>query len=84
MQKKKLNVLLLIAFLLGLAYMLYSMSYVVGGRVGDSSGTEQAGAAIAAMLVGPHLVVTFVAVVFNGLGLFFKEEGLRVGGRHSL
>ncbi|MBQ9059388.1 MAG: hypothetical protein IJ125_09415 [Atopobiaceae bacterium] len=69
---KKLNILLLIAFVLGVAYMLYSAVYWTGA-VSNASGTEGLGAMIASRIVMPHLVVTGVGVIFNGLGLFMKK-----------
>ena len=69
--KKKLNICLLISFILGLAYIIYSFVYWSG--IGDATGTEAAGGAIALVLVTPHLVCTGLAVIFNGLGLFLKS-----------
>ena len=43
----------------------------------DTSGSsaEAAGAAIASILVMPHLVCTLIAVVFNALGFFLNKHG---------
>lgn len=69
----KKNKLLLVAFVIGVAYLLYSASYW-SGAVGSSSGTQAAGAALASVIVMPHLVCTLVAVIFNGLGLFMNKS----------
>ena len=66
--------LLLIALALGLAYGIYSL-YYWGGAVSASSesSAEAAGAAIATVLVMPHLVCTLIAVIFNALGFFLSK-----------
>lgn len=66
------NVLLLIALILGAAYLLYSLVYW-SGAVGSSNGTQAAAASIATAIVMPHLVCTLVAVIFNALGLFMNK-----------
>ena len=76
--KKKLNVCLLISFIIGVAYLIYSIVYWSG--VGDATGAEAAGGAIALALVTPHLVCTGVAVIFNGLGLFLKKPAFALVG----
>ena len=71
----KKNILLLIALVLGVAYGLYSLAYW-GGATGDAgSSSEAAGAAIATVLVMPHLVCTLIAVIFNALGFALSKPG---------
>ena len=65
--------LLLIALILGAAYLIYSFVYW-SGAVGGNGGTRQAGAALASALVMPHLVCTVVAVIFNGLAYFMNKS----------
>lgn len=72
MNKK--NIPLLVALVIGAAYMVYSLVYW-GGANGSGSSAEQAGAALATVLVMPHLVVTFLAVVFNALGFLMNKRG---------
>ena len=72
---KKLNILLLIALLLGAAYLVYSAVYWGGAVGGEGSGTEQAGAAIASVIVLPHLLLTAIAVLFNALAMFMNKHG---------
>lgn len=67
---KKINICLLISLIVGVAYLIYSVVY--WGGVGDASGSEALGGAIALALVTPHLVCTGIAVIFNALGLFLK------------
>ena len=67
---KKINICLLISLLIGVAYLIYSVVYWSG--VGDSSGEEALGGALALALVTPHLVCTGIAVIFNALALFIK------------
>ena len=67
---KKTNVCLLISFIIGLAYLVYSVVY--WGGVTDASGEEALGGTIALALVTPHLVCTGIAVIFNGLALFLR------------
>jgi len=78
--KKKLNVPLLISLLIGVAYLVYSIVYWSGAVGGSSTGTAAAGAAIASMLVMPHLVCLVVAIVFNALGLFMRKAAFALVG----
>jgi len=70
--KEKKNILLLIALILGGAYLVYSLVYW-SGAVGSSTGAKAAGAAIASALVMPHYVCVVVAVVFNALAFFMRK-----------
>lgn len=65
--------LLLVAMILGIAYMIYSVVYWTGTTADSSTSAETAGAAIASIIVMPHLVCTLVAVVFNSLGFFLRK-----------
>ncbi|MCI8513613.1 MAG: hypothetical protein HFI93_03140 [Lachnospiraceae bacterium] len=77
--EKKMNKCLLIALLLGVAYIIYSFVYW-SGAVGSGTDAEQLGAGIAAALVMPHLIVTALAVIFNALGLFLRKRGFALTG----
>lgn len=74
--KEKKSVLLIIAAVLGVAYMAYSFWYWLGGgaaaAVGSGSASELGGA-LALALVTPHLVVACIAVIFNLLALFMNS-----------
>lgn len=78
--KQKKNTLLIIALVIGVAYLIYSLVYWSGAASGDGSNAEQAGAAIATVLVMPHLVMTFLAVVFNAFGVFLNKRGFALTG----
>ena len=80
MEKQKLSKLLLIAFILGVLYIIYSASYWSGAVSNTSDSAEQIGAGIATALVMPHLICTFIGVLFNGLGLFMKKRGFALTG----
>ncbi len=72
----KRNILLAIAMVLGVAYVAYSIVYWGGAATADSGSTaSDAGAAIATMLVMPHLVCTLVAVIFNVLAFVMSKRG---------
>lgn len=76
----KLNVPLLISFILGVLYMLYSAVYWLGTIGSMSNEWAQLGAGIAATLVMPHLICAFIAVIFNALGLFMNKRGFALTG----
>lgn len=73
----KRNKLLLVALILGVAYVVYSLWYWFGGGAAASAGADsasQVGAGLATMLVTPHLVLTVVAVAFNALAYFMGKR----------
>lgn len=77
--KKKLNILLLVSFVLGVLYLLYSLYYWSGiGTTG--AGASRAGAVLASYVVMPHLVCTAVAIIFNGLGAFLHKAAFALVG----
>jgi hypothetical protein len=78
--KKKLNTCLLIALILGVAYLVYSAVYWSGAFSSSTSAAEQAGVGIATALVMPHLVASVLAVIFNALGLFMNKRGFALTG----
>lgn len=80
MVKKKLSICLLISFIIGGLYIVYSIFYWTGAASSGSDAYEQIGAGIATALVMPHLIVTFLAVLFNALGLFMKKRGYALVG----
>ena len=80
MEKKKLSKTLLVAFILGVLYLLYSASYWSGAVSSSTDTAEQIGAGLAAAIVMPHLICTFIGVLFNGLGLFLRKRGFALTG----
>lgn len=73
--KKKRSVLLLIAAIIGVAYILYSISYWTGANSGSTDTATAVGAGLATALVFPHLICTGLAVVFNILGWAMSHRG---------
>lgn len=78
--KKNLNKLLLVAFILGALYVVYLFAYISGAVGSGASDAENAGIAIGAALIMPHLVCSLIAVIFNGLGLFLDKRGFALTG----
>lgn len=80
--KKKggISILLLISFILGALYLLYSLLYWSGATNSASGTWEQIGAGVATVLVMPHLICTVIAVIFNALGLFLNKRGFALTG----
>ncbi len=70
MKKSK---LLLAAAILGTLYIVYLISYFVGG-VSSSEGAEAVGAGIATAIVMPHMLLVALAVIFNWIGWLFNAR----------
>ena len=73
--KKKFNLLLLISMIIGVIYLIYSTKYWGGANTSAVDSTKQIGAGIATVLVMPHLVFTFLAVLFNVFALLMNKRG---------
>ena len=71
----KKSIPILIAFVLSAAYLGYSAAYWMGANSDAGSSAEAAGAAIASVLVMPHLVCTLIAEIFNALAFFLQKRG---------
>lgn len=80
MEKKKMNKLLLISFILGAAYLIYSICYWSGAFGSGETSAEQIGSGLATALVMPHLIASALAVLFNALGLFMHKRGFALAG----
>lgn len=78
--KRKLNKCLLISFIIGVLYVIYSISYWGGAMTSSQEAAEQLGAGLATVMVMPHLICTVLAVIFNGLGLFLRKAGFALVG----
>jgi len=76
---KELNKFTLISFGLGIAYSFYLVLYFFGA-IGGQSAEEQIGGAIATVIVMPHMIVTILAMIFNGLGCFLNKQGFVLTG----
>ncbi len=75
-----LNVCLLISFILGVLYLLYTVVHWLITSGSASNGFEQLGVGIGMALVMPHIVCTVIAVIFNALGLFLNKRGFSLTG----
>lgn len=73
--KNKKNKLLLISWILTAAYLTYLIFYFVGAVGGSRSGSEAAGAGIAATLVFPSALVIFIGLIFNILAWSGNRQG---------
>ena len=80
MEKKKMSKLLLVSFIIGVVYLIYSAVYWSGTAGSGATSAEQIGSGLAAAMVTPHLVCTALAVLFNALGLFMKKRGFALTG----
>lgn len=78
--KKKKSKCLLVAWILGVVYVLYLFSYFSGVNSNPTDSAEAVGAGIAAMLVMPHMIVTLLAVIFNILGWAMNKRGFALTG----
>lgn len=78
--KEKISKCLLISLIIGVAYLIYSISYWTGAAGSGAGTAEQIGSGIATALVMPHLIFTALAVFFNALGLFLKKRGFALTG----
>lgn len=65
---------LLISGILGALYSIYLICYFTGATAG-SEGAEQVGAAIATVLVTPHMVLVVLATIFNWVSYFSNKRG---------
>lgn len=77
--KKKKSKLALISWILSLLYLIYLISYFAGG-VGGTTGSEQAGTAIATALVFPHMLSVGIGLIFNMLGYFMNKRAFILVG----
>ena len=78
--KKKRSVLLLISAIIGMLYILYSISYWSGANASAAGGAEAVGAGLATALVFPHLICTGLAVIFNILGWAMNHRAFALVG----
>lgn len=78
--KPKKSKLALVSFVLGVLYVLMLVYYFYIDQAGAVDTTDVIGAGIAAAMVTPHLVVTAVAVIFNGLGYFLNNRNFVLVG----
>ena len=70
--------LLLVSFIIGLAYLVYLIVYF--GSLNGETSSEQIGQALATAMVMPHIILVGLAVIFNGLGCFLNKRGFALTG----
>ncbi len=75
MKKKKVNVVLLISAILGVAYTIYLIAYFTGAMGSAESGSDAAAGFIATALVTPHMICVGIAAIFNVLAAFLQKKG---------
>lgn len=78
--KTKKSKCLLIAWILGAAYVLFLFSYFSGLNTNTTDTAEALGAGLATALVMPHMIVTLLAVIFNVLGWAMNKRGFALTG----
>lgn len=78
--KPKLNICLLISFIIGVIYALYIVYYFANTNTSATSSTQAVGAGLATAIVMPHMACTIIAVIFNGLGLFLRKPAFALVG----
>lgn len=73
---KNRSVTAFIAIVLALAYAIYCSAYTSTAGQNAGSSAEAAGQVIAALLVIPHLIITWVGVILGIIGFFVRSTGL--------
>lgn len=77
--KKKKSKLSLISWILSLLYLIYLIFYF-GESMGNTTGPEQAGVAIATALVFPHMLAVGIGLIFNMIGYFLNNRAFILVG----
>lgn len=57
------------------AYGIYLISYFAGLNVDTASDSEAIGSALATALVLPHMLVTWLGIIFGVIGFFIRKQG---------
>lgn len=76
MKKSK---LLLVSLILSGLYLVYIVGYFFNG-LDTTTGSEQAGMALALTLVVPHIVALAIGLLFNVLGYAMSRRGFALTG----
>lgn len=74
--KAKKNVLSMISAAISVLYTFFILKTFIGGMTNASSDAEMIGVGLAGVLLLPHLVMVFLATIFNLIGAFTKLKGL--------
>jgi len=79
-KKEKANILLVISCILTIVYLVFSFVHWLSVGIDMTSDLESIGMALAVVLVFPHYFLTFLALVFNILGIFTRKKGFALTG----
>ncbi len=66
------------ATLIALSYGIYAFSYWVSTNASTEGDAEALGSAIATFLVLPHLLVTWLGIIFGMFGFFARKTGFQL------
>ena len=66
------------ATLIAFAYGIYAFSYWVSTNASTDGDAEALGSAIATVLVLPHLLVTWLGIIFGMFGFFTRKTGFQL------
>jgi len=66
------------ATLIAVAYGIYAIVYWVGTNSSTADDAEAIGAGIATLLVLPHLLVTWLGIIFGLIGFFTRKTGFQL------
>ena len=66
------------ATILALAYGLYALVYWAGTNSSTADDAEAIGAGIATLLVLPHMLITWLGVIFGLVGFFARKTGFQL------
>jgi hypothetical protein len=66
------------ATIIAFAYGIYAIVYWAGTNSSTTDSAEAVGAGIATLLVLPHLLVTWLGIIFGVIGFFMRKTGLQL------
>ena len=69
------RIVMLIAALIGTAYLIYLISYFTGSVNNAAEDAEAIGSALATVMVTPHMIFVGIAALMSWLSVFSKLSG---------
>ncbi|CAN2243600.1 hypothetical protein MCEMKE157_01243 [actinobacterium SCGC AAA044-D11] len=66
------------ATIFAFAYGIYAIVYWAGTNSSSTDSAEAIGAGIATLLVLPHLLITWLGIIFGIIGFFTRKTGLQL------
>ena len=66
------------ATVIAFAYGIYAFTYWAGTNASTEGDAEAIGSAIATILVLPHLLVTWLGIIFGMFGFFARKPGFQL------